>query len=257
MLIFGHGYSAAALTPRLLAEGWQVTGTTRSDPDRLVAAGAAPLIWSGDDNGDEDRITEAIARADAILVSIAPDRAGPLAEGPADPVIARFGPALLQARPRWVGYLSSTNVYGDHGGGWVDECTPPDPGMARARARLADLTLRAVTADTDAFARFYGERLGLKPDGPHAFRLGESRIVAAEGPAPARAGWRERGLRYMTVQIFDCDGLTAALERQGVEVGMAPRTIGQVRYSFVRDPDGNWIELSERASLTGKPVREG
>ncbi|HMQ40024.1 MAG TPA: SDR family oxidoreductase [Paracoccus sp. (in: a-proteobacteria)] len=149
MLIFGHGYSAAALTPRLLAEGWQVTGTTRSDPDRLVAAGAAPLIWSGDDNGDEDRITEAIARADAILVSIAPDCAGPLAEGPADPVIARFGPALLQARPRWVGYLSSTNVYGDHGGGWVDECTPPDPGMARARARLraeeawADLSARA------------------------------------------------------------------------------------------------------------------
>ena len=60
----------------------------------------------------------------------------------------------------------------------------------------------------------------------------------------------------MTLQIFDCDGLTAALEAQGVEVGQPPRTIGEVRYSFVRDPDGNWIELSERASLTGKPVRQ-
>ncbi|MCA8927133.1 MAG: VOC family protein [Alphaproteobacteria bacterium] len=139
----------------------------------------------------------------------------------------------------------------------ADLQTPDGTPIVVRRVPGADLTLRAVTADTDAFARFYGERLGLKPDGPHAFRLGESRIVAAEGPAPARAGWRERGLRYMTVQIFDCDGLTAALERQGVEVGMAPRTIGQVRYSFVRDPDGNWIELSERASLTGKPVREG
>lgn len=136
MLIFGHGYSAAALTPRLRAQGWAVSGTTRGDPERLVAAGAEPLIWSGDDTGDGDRITEAIARADAILVSVAPDRAGPSAEAAADPVIARFGPALLRARPRWVGYLSSTNVYGDHGGGWVDETTPPDPGMVRANSRL-------------------------------------------------------------------------------------------------------------------------
>ena len=87
--------------------------------------------------------------------------------------------------------------------------------------------------------------------------LGRSRIIAEPG-APARVdGWRERGLRYMTVQIFDCDGLTAALERAGVEIGMAPKTVGQVRYSFIRDPDGNWIELSERASLTGKPVPTG
>ena len=120
----------------------------------------------------------------------------------------------------------------------------------------ADLTLHAECADLDAFARFYGERLSLAADGPGAFRLGGSRIVATAGPAPARAGWRERGLRYMTVQIFDCDALTASLEAQGVEIGQPPRTLGQVRYSFVRDPDGNWIELSERASLTGKPVRQ-
>ncbi len=44
------------------------------------------------------------------------------------------------------------------------------------------------------------------------------------------------------------------MQAAGVEIGQPPRTIGQVRYSFVRDPDGNWIELSERASLTGKPV---
>ena len=56
------------------------------------------------------------------------------------------------------------------------------------------------------------------------------------------------------MQIFDCDGLTAALEREGVKVGQPPKTVGQVRYSFIRDADGNWIELSERASLTGKVI---
>lgn len=117
-----------------------------------------------------------------------------------------------------------------------------------------DLTLHVSAMDLAAFDAFYGEALGLTPDGPNTFRLGRSRIVAEHG-APARVdGWRERGLRYMTVQIFDCDRITAALSAAGVEIGMAPKTVGQVRYSFVRDPDGNWIELSERASLTGKPI---
>ncbi|MBL6598605.1 MAG: VOC family protein [Alphaproteobacteria bacterium] len=122
----------------------------------------------------------------------------------------------------------------------------PDPSV--------DVTLYVVTRDLDAFARFYGEVLGLEADGAHGFRLGRSRIVAEIGDPPRIEGWREKGLRYMTVQIFDCDKVTAAMERAGVEIGMSPRTIGQVRYSFARDPDGNWIELSERASLTGKPI---
>lgn len=135
--------------------------------------------------------------------------------------------------------------------------TPDGTPVLLAPSATADLTLHTVTADLDAFMRFYSDGLGLAVDGMDALMLGRSRIVAKPG-APARVdGWRERGLRYMTVQIFDCDGLTAALERAGVEVGAPPRTVGQVRYSFIRDPDGNWIELSERASLTGKPVPTG
>ncbi len=136
----------------------------------------------------------------------------------------------------------------------VDLATPDDVPVRLRPNRDADLTLQVVSGDLDAFARFYGEALGLETDGANAFLLGRSRIVAEAG-APARIdGWREKGLRYMTVQIFDCDQVTTALERAGVEIGMPPRTIGQVRYSFARDPDGNWIELSERASLTGRPV---
>jgi lactoylglutathione lyase len=150
------------------------------------------------------------------------------------------------------GYRAVTLKAGEHA-----DLTTPDGTPVHLRPDApADLTLHVETADPEAFARFYGERLGLEADGEHVFRLGGSRLLATIGPAPARAGWRDRGLRYMTVQIFDCDGLTAALERQGVEVGQPPQTVGQVRYSFVRDPDGNWIELSERASLTGRPVRD-
>lgn len=139
----------------------------------------------------------------------------------------------------------------------IDLVTPDAVPLSLREDAAADLTLHVVANDLDAFARFYGEMLGLDADGPNAFRLGASRIVAEAGSVPEAPGWREKGLRYMTVQIFDCDGLTAAVERRGAVIGAEPRTIGQVRYSFVRDPDGNWIELSERASLTGKPVAAG
>lgn len=139
----------------------------------------------------------------------------------------------------------------------ADLVTPDGVPVSLREDTAADLTLQVVANDLDTFARFYGEMLGLAADGPGAFRLGGSRIEAEAGSAGDAPGWREKGLRYMTVQIFDCDGLTAAMERRGAVVGAEPRTIGQVRYSFVRDPDGNWIELSERASLTGKPVPAG
>lgn len=139
MLIFGHGYTAAALTPQLVAAGWTVSGTTRSDPGRVTAAGAQPILWPG----NEALLRDEIARADAILISTAPD----LSTG--DPVLAAFAEDLVRARPQWVGYLSSTNVYGDRGGDWVDETTPPHPTTSRGQARLraeADWTALADRA---------------------------------------------------------------------------------------------------------------
>ena len=115
MLIFGHGYSAGFLTPALIARGWQVSGTTRADPDRVAAAGAAPLIWPG----QRDAVRAAIDGADAVLVSVAPGSGG-------DPVLAAFGADLARARPGWLGYLSTTGVYGDRQGGWVDEDSATD-----------------------------------------------------------------------------------------------------------------------------------
>lgn len=125
MLVFGHGYSAGVLTPLLTARGWQVTGTTRDDPDRVAAAGARPLLWPG----SEDALRSAIPQADAILVSAAPGPDG-------DPVLAAFRDDLARARPRWLGYLSTTGVYGDRDGGWVDEDSVLDGSGPRGQARI-------------------------------------------------------------------------------------------------------------------------
>jgi nucleoside-diphosphate-sugar epimerase len=125
-LILGHGYSAGFLTPLLRAEGWRVTGTTRSDSARVAAAGATPLLWPG----EEAALRREIAAADAILVSVGPERG-------VDPVLAAFATEIATARPRWLGYLSTTGVYGDQQGGWVDETTPCTPSTRRGRERLA------------------------------------------------------------------------------------------------------------------------
>lgn len=126
LLTLGHGYSAQALAARLIPQGWQVIGTTRSaeKADRLRAQGVEPLIWPGAD------LAPAVARATHILASIAPDAAG-------DPVLAAHADLFAAARPLWAGYLSTTGVYGDHAGGWVDEDTPLTPGTQRGRQRVA------------------------------------------------------------------------------------------------------------------------
>lgn len=125
MLVLGHGYSASFLTPLLRAKGWQVTGTTRGRADAVTASGATALIWPG----QEDAVRQQIASADAILISAAPGPDG-------DPALAAFGDDIARARPGWLGYLSTTGLYPDSKGDWVDEDTPPAPTTDRGRARL-------------------------------------------------------------------------------------------------------------------------
>ncbi len=125
LLCLGHGYSALALAPSLLVRSWRVIGTTRQ-PGAMAAiavTGVEPVLWG-------DAVADAIAAASHILVSAAPDAGG-------DPSLREFGAALARARPNWVGYLSTTAVYGDHGGAWVDEQTPLTPSTARGAARVA------------------------------------------------------------------------------------------------------------------------
>lgn len=105
MLIFGLGYAASHLARRLAARGWDVTGITRDGRDGTTAF------------DDDASVLTALRGATHILSSVPPS------EG-ADPVLARYGEAIAVAPATWIGYLSSTGVYGDSGGAWVDESAP-------------------------------------------------------------------------------------------------------------------------------------
>lgn len=125
LLSLGHGYSAQALAQLLLPLGWQIIGTTR-DPAKakaFAAQGIEPLLWPTSD------LSPALARASHILISMAPDEQG-------DPVLNAHAEAIRAAKPEWVGYLSTTGVYGDHQGGWVDEDTPLNPSTKRGEMRV-------------------------------------------------------------------------------------------------------------------------
>ncbi|MEM6760612.1 MAG: SDR family oxidoreductase [Pseudomonadota bacterium] len=136
LLSFGHGYSAQALTQLLLPLGWRVVGTTRGAEKaaQLRHSGIEARLFPGSDlSADLDAATH-------LLIS-----AGPDAEG--DPVLRALG-AAIAARARqfqWVGYLSTTGVYGDHQGAWVDENTPLRPSTRRGQWRKdAEAAWRAI-----------------------------------------------------------------------------------------------------------------
>lgn len=126
LLSFGHGYSAQALALLLQQPAWRITGTTQTEAKAadLRQSGTKIVQWPG------ENLSAALAEATHILVSI-----GPNAEG--DPVFRAFGAQIASLAPqlKWLGYLSTTGVYGDHQGGWVDETTLLAPSTKRGQWR--------------------------------------------------------------------------------------------------------------------------
>lgn len=123
LVVAGLGYAGTAVAREAAAAGWRVAGTAR-DPARASApAGVAVLPFA--------EAGPAIADATHLLATAAPGEAG-------DPVLAAHGEAIRAApNLRWIGYVSTTGVYGDRGGGWVDEGTPPAPTQDRTRRRVS------------------------------------------------------------------------------------------------------------------------
>ena len=145
LLSFGHGYSSRALARLLPADEWTVIGTSRSGGDGTVR-------WPGSDMSD------ALARATHILVSVAPNEHG-------DPVLnaLRDQIAAEASHIEWVGYLSTTGVYGDHQGGWVDEDTPLKPSTKRGQMRVsaeADWQKQGLMLHIFRLAGIYGPGRG-------------------------------------------------------------------------------------------------
>ncbi len=132
LFCFGLGYSASFLARRLLGQGWRVSGTCRTPEKQaeLKALGIDALLF------DRDRpfadAPAALRGVTHLLSSVPPDAQG-------DPVIGAHRAAIDAIAPglAWIGYLSTTGVYGDRAGGWVDETSALEPSGERGRRRLA------------------------------------------------------------------------------------------------------------------------
>jgi nucleoside-diphosphate-sugar epimerase len=173
LLIFGLGYSGGAVARAAVAAGYQVTATSRTPAEIAAPAGVAVVGF--------EAAGPALAAATHVLSTVAPASAG-------DPVLARFGAAIRASTGlRWVGYLSTTGVYGDRGGGWVDETTPPAPSSDRGARRVAaeqDWLAAGAGRPVDLFrlAGIYGPGRSVLDD----LRAGRARRVIKPGHAFGR-----------------------------------------------------------------------
>jgi nucleoside-diphosphate-sugar epimerase len=129
LFCFGFGFSARALAGRLKKQGWPITGTTRNPDKRPVLEAEG---WNCLPFDSADEVAAALGAHSHVLVSAPPDEFG-------DPVLRSYADALIANSPsiRWIGYLSTTAVYGDRGGAWVDETSALNPTTSRGRRRLA------------------------------------------------------------------------------------------------------------------------
>jgi nucleoside-diphosphate-sugar epimerase len=168
LLIFGLGYSATSIRQAARAAGFHVVGTRRNpagDEDVIAFDTAGPEL----------------ANTTHLLSSVPPDDQG-------DPVLRRYGAAIAAAPSlRWIGYLSTTGVYGDHGGAWVDETTVVVPHSDRARRRVAaegEWAGFAPTRAVDIFrlAGIYGPGRSVFDD----LRAGQARRIIRPGHAFGR-----------------------------------------------------------------------
>lgn len=123
MVVAGFGYSGAAIAREARAGGFAVTGTTRDPASARPPEGVAVVAFAA--------AADAIRTATHLVITASPEDDG-------DPVLGAHRDAITSAPSlRWIGYLSTTGVYGDRGGATVEETTPPLPGQARSVRRLA------------------------------------------------------------------------------------------------------------------------
>lgn len=135
--------------------------------------------------------------------------------------------------------------------------TDPDGNRLRlvppGHAGVSGIGVVVAVRDPAAALRFYVETMQFQRLDGTTVRCGDTLLFIEHDPAATGdAQMRGRGYRYLTVQVFDDEAEHRELLARGAREGLAPRVLGETaRISLVRDPDGNWIEVSQRASLTG------
>ncbi|MCR0980715.1 Rossmann-fold NAD(P)-binding domain-containing protein [Roseomonas populi] len=176
LLVIGLGFSGTAIARHAAEAGWRVTATARN-PARAAPPPGVDLLPFAEAG-------PALAGATHLAVTAPPaESAG---QGP-DPVLAAHAAALAAAPLRWIGYLSTTGVYGDRGGAWVDETTEPAPAQPRSiRRRAAELQWEAfatrAAVDLLRCAGIYGPGRSVLDD----LRAGTARRTVRPGHAFGR-----------------------------------------------------------------------
>ena len=190
MMFFGFGFSAQALAKQLPPSEWHITGTSRT------AEGAAAITAAGYNGLVFDAMNGIPADVTHIVSSVPPDANG-------DPVLRKCGAELAKRALhfKWVAYLSTTGVYGDHDGGWVDETTPLMPNTERGHRRQATET---------AWLQLHGE---------HALPVHLFRLAGIYGPgrnalASVKDGSAKRVIRkgqiFSRIHVDDIAGILFA-----------------------------------------------
>ncbi len=173
LLVFGLGYTARHFVERERARFSRIAATAQAPrpdaPEGVIARVFSPVRA-------DPAILDDVARSDAVLVSIPPQ------DG--DPVLRAYAEALAAGPARWIGYLSTIGVYGDQGGAWIDEATPPAPTHERTRDRVAvEEAWRALGARTGKAVQVF--RLsGIYGPGRNAFvklREGRAQRIVKDG----------------------------------------------------------------------------
>ncbi len=183
LLCFGYGYSARALAKRLIPAGWRIIGTYRREEavTLIEAEGAEPVAV--------DRVDP--AQATHILISVPPGSDG-------DPVLNAFGAAMSGTGLAWLGYLSTTGVYGDTSGGEVNETSPLNPTSDRSARRVEAeagwLSLEGVPAHIFRLAGIYGP--------------GRSALDQIQAGRARRIG--KPGFAFSRIHVEDVAGVLAA-----------------------------------------------
>lgn len=157
---------------------------------------------------------------------------------------------------------------GEHPGGDRVELVAPGSGG------VTGIGITLTSADPDRVLAFYRDAMEFAPAGPATVRAGDTLLTVVEGPGVQRPeagpdpgygdlphlGYGDLigpGFRYLTVQVFDADvEMSGIVARGGRIVRDAVSFAGVARFGFVSDPDGNWIEISARTSLTGIEVTQ-
>ncbi len=131
LFCFGYGFSAQALARHVRRQGWRVSGTARSESKCRAMSADGIQAYPFDRGRPLADPAAALAGVTHLLSSVPPDAGG-------DPVLDAHAAAIAAAPGlQWIGYLSTTGVYGDTGGAVVDETSPVQPGVERSVRRAA------------------------------------------------------------------------------------------------------------------------